>query len=83
MNVKISIKVVTLGCAKNTVDSEKLVAILNDTGLDAAHLIDGEAYADVVLINTCGFINDAKQESIDTILNFVDAKKEEIGRAHV
>ena len=76
MSKKISVKVVTLGCAKNTVDSEKLVALLAESGLDAAHLIDGESYADVVLVNTCGFINDAKQESIETVLDFIEAKKE-------
>ncbi|HEY6219985.1 MAG TPA: hypothetical protein VIV65_08000, partial [Gemmatimonadaceae bacterium] len=57
--------VVTLGCDKNTVDSERYVADLQDRG--AVHTTDAED-ADVILINTCGFIDAAKKESIDAIV---------------
>ena len=70
---KITINVVTLGCAKNTVDSEKIMGNLPAARFDIFHNSDKEA--DIVLINTCGFISDAKRESIDTILQYVDAKK--------
>ena len=74
---KIIINVVTLGCAKNTVDSEKIMGNLPVARFDIFHNSDKEA--DIVLINTCGFISDAKRESIDTILQYVDAKKERKG----
>ena len=68
------IKVVTLGCSKNTVDSEVLMGKLKAN--DQTIIPDfSESLADTVIINTCGFINDAKQESIDTILDYVNAKK--------
>lgn len=70
---KETINIVTLGCSKNTVDSEKLIKQLQLSGYgvvtDAA-----EDTADIAIINTCAFINDAKEESIDTILRFVEAK---------
>lgn len=72
MNKK-TIRVITLGCSKNQVDSEKLIGQL---AADRYHLLhEGEGPADVVIINTCGFIQDAKQESIDTILEVVEARK--------
>ena len=71
------INVVTLGCSKNQVDSEVLLAQLKGNGLDAVHE-SKEDDANVVVINTCGFIDNAKQESIDTILRYVDAKEEGI-----
>lgn len=67
------VKVVTLGCSKNLVDSENIVTQLKANQIDAEHL-DGEGTADVVIVNTCGFIEAAKQESIDTILHYVDEK---------
>ncbi|MEI7597140.1 MAG: 30S ribosomal protein S12 methylthiotransferase RimO [Bacteroidota bacterium] len=75
-NAVLNVSVVTLGCAKNTVDSEKLVALLADKGLNAVHVDSSVDNPDVVIVNTCGFINDAKQESIDTIFDYLNAKKE-------
>lgn len=71
------INVVTLGCSKNQVDSEVLLAQLKGNGIDAVHESRDDD-ANVVVINTCGFIDNAKQESIDTILRYVDAKEEGI-----
>ncbi len=69
-----TIDVITLGCSKNLVDSEKLMAMLNAAGYDVTH--DPEnPHADIAVINTCGFIAQAKEESIDTIMSFVDAKQ--------
>lgn len=70
-----TVNVVTLGCAKNLVDSEVMLRQLNAAGLKTTH--DGEADANVVIVNTCGFINDAKEESVNTILHWVKARKEE------
>ena len=60
----------TLGCPKNEVDSEKLVTLLAAEGLTAA---DGPESAELVVVNTCAFIDAARQESIDTILAMQDA----------
>jgi ribosomal protein S12 methylthiotransferase len=68
------INIITLGCSKNTVDSEKLLKQLNAGGYDVIHDSD-DTSSDTVIINTCGFINDAKEESVDTILRFVKAQK--------
>ncbi len=69
------INVITLGCSKNTVDSEHLMAQLAAAGYSV--VFDSErGDADVVVINTCGFIGDAKQESIEMILSAVAAKQE-------
>lgn len=57
-----------MGCSKNLVDSEKLMTLFEQAGYHCTHdakRIEGE----IVVVNTCGFIEDAKQESIDTILN--------------
>ena len=67
--------VVTLGCAKNTFDSEVLMNQLRANDFDVTHDTPVEA-APVVIINTCGFIESAKQQSIDTILQFADAKQD-------
>lgn len=67
-----SVNIITLGCSKNTVDSEHLARQLEAYGYTL--FFDSEGYTDVVIINTCGFIHDAKQESIDTILRAVVAK---------
>jgi ribosomal protein S12 methylthiotransferase len=63
-----------LGCSKNVVDSEKLLKQLNAGGYEVYYNSD-DFKAATVVINTCGFINDAKEESIDTILRFVKAQK--------
>ena len=69
------INIITLGCSKNTVDSEHLAAQL--TAMDYKIVFDSDRTdADVVVINTCGFIGDAKQESIDTILRAAQLKNE-------
>jgi ribosomal protein S12 methylthiotransferase len=73
MNAK-KINIITLGCSKNLVDSEKLLKQLKSGGFEVIHNSD-ELAADTVIINTCGFINDAKEESVDTILRFVRAQK--------
>lgn len=70
-----SINIVTLGCSKNLVDSEQLMRQLDAGGLKVVHDADIKA-AKTVVINTCGFIGDAKQESINTILQYVDAKEQ-------
>lgn len=68
------INVVTLGCSKNVVDSEYLMEQLEVGGWEVI-FDSNDTSARVVVINTCGFIADAKEESIDTILSFVEAKK--------
>ncbi|MCS6973193.1 MAG: 30S ribosomal protein S12 methylthiotransferase RimO [Cyclobacteriaceae bacterium] len=74
-NKKVKVNIVTLGCSKNLVDSEVLLTQLRGNGIDARHeSTDDDAH--VVIINTCGFIDNAKQESVDTILRYVDAKQE-------
>ena len=77
------IDIISLGCSKNLVDSESLQRKFQKNGLSCtidAPMVTG----DTVIINTCGFIEDAKQESIDTILQFADAKtKGQIKRLYV
>jgi ribosomal protein S12 methylthiotransferase len=70
-----TINVITLGCSKNLVDSEHLLAQFRASGYRVLH-DDFDHPADMVIINTCGFILDAKEESVDTILSFVEEKKE-------
>lgn len=72
---KTKVNIVTLGCSKNQVDSEVLLTQLRGNGIDAQYEAQDDN-ANVVVINTCGFIDNAKQESIDTILRYVDAKEE-------
>ena len=74
---KTKVNIVTLGCSKNLVDSEVLLTQLRGNGIDTSHESKKDD-ANVVVINTCGFIDNAKQESIDTILRYVDAKEEGI-----
>ncbi len=69
------VNIVTLGCSKNLVDSEVLLTQLKGNQIDATHEANNDD-ANIVVINTCGFIDNAKQESIDTILRYVDAKEE-------
>jgi ribosomal protein S12 methylthiotransferase len=71
---KNKVNIVTLGCSKNLVDSENLLTQLRGNNIDATHEED-ENQANIVVINTCGFIDNAKQESIDTILRYTDAKE--------
>jgi ribosomal protein S12 methylthiotransferase len=66
------INIVTLGCSKNSVDSEVIAGQLNRMNIQTEH---GFNNGNIVIINTCGFINDAKEESIDTILLYKDLKK--------
>lgn len=63
---------ITLGCSKNLVDSEVMMQQLKASDFDVSHESSGKS--DIVIINTCGFIENAKQESIDTILQFAEAK---------
>ncbi|QZE13011.1 30S ribosomal protein S12 methylthiotransferase RimO [Halosquirtibacter laminarini] len=72
MNKKVNI--VTLGCSKNLIDSELFMGQLEANGYEVI-TDSNETDADIVAINTCGFILDAKEESINTILDFVEAKK--------
>lgn len=69
------VKIITLGCAKNTVDSEKIAANIQSLNIPV-HFTEQVEQADTFIINTCGFILDAKQESIDTILQAVEFKKQ-------
>lgn len=72
---KNTIDIITLGCSKNLVDSEQLIRQLEDNGYSVAH--DAESpKGEIAVINTCGFIGDAKEESINMILEFAQAKEE-------
>lgn len=70
---KNKVNVITLGCAKNTFDSEVMMAQLKANKFDVEHESMNDD-AEIVIINTCGFIDNAKQESIDTILRYAEAK---------
>lgn len=70
---KNKINIVTLGCSKNIYDSEVLMGQLQANGKEVGHETDD---GNIVVINTCGFIENAKQESINTILDFVEKKEE-------
>src|SRR5690625_2607917 len=63
------VSLVTLGCARNEVDSEELAGTLHERGWD---LVDGDEDADVVVVNTCGFVESAKKDSVDTVLAAAD-----------
>ena len=80
---KNKVNVITLGCSKNTFDSEVLMAQLKANKFDVEHeSMDDDA--EIVIINTCGFIDNAKQESIDTILRYAQAKKDgEVDKVYV
>ena len=69
------VNVITLGCSKNLVDSERILKLFKDAGLDAVHE-STHRKGDIIVINTCGFIGDAKEESIETILQYTTAKLE-------
>ncbi len=69
------VNIISLGCSKNLVDSERVLRRLQDAGFNAVH--EADSFTDgAVIINTCGFISDAKQESIDTILEACELKKD-------
>ena len=70
-----TIDFITLGCSKNLVDSEMLMGLCEANGYRCTHDSDNPQ-GEIVVINTCGFINDAKEESINTILEFAQAKTE-------
>lgn len=72
---KNQIDIVTMGCSKNLVDSETLMKLFEDNGYHCVH-DPKRPQGEIAVINTCGFIEDAKQESIDTILEFIQAKEE-------
>ena len=74
---KDKVNIVTLGCSKNIVDSEIILTQLKGNQIDTTHESESDD-ANIVVINTCGFIDNAKQESIDTILRYADAKEDGI-----
>lgn len=71
--MKKTVDLITLGCSKNLVDSEKVMAMLENAGFQVYH-DPQEPQGNIVIINTCGFIQDAKEESINMILEFAQAK---------
>ncbi|WP_200974554.1 30S ribosomal protein S12 methylthiotransferase RimO [Echinicola sp. 20G] len=71
---KDKVNIITMGCSKNLVDSEVMLTQLKGNGIDVSHESQ-QADNNIVIINTCGFIDNAKQESVDTILQYVDAKQ--------
>ena len=68
------VNIVTLGCSKNLVDSENIFTQLKGNGYNVTHESQKDD-ANIVIVNTCGFIDNAKQESVDTILRYADAKE--------
>lgn len=71
---KNKINVITLGCSKNVYDSEVLMGQLKASGKEVTHEAANDE-ANIVVINTCGFINNAKAESVNTILEYVEKKR--------
>ena len=63
---------VSLGCDKNLVDSEEMLGLLTGNGFE---IVDDETEAEAIVVNTCCFINDAKEESVNTILEMAEYKK--------
>ncbi|WP_299463829.1 30S ribosomal protein S12 methylthiotransferase RimO [uncultured Microscilla sp.] len=74
-NTSTKVNIVTLGCSKNLVDSENILTQLRGNDIAVTHEAQNDE-ANVVIVNTCGFIENAKQESIDTILQYADAKEQ-------
>ncbi|MCR3573778.1 hypothetical protein K0B56_22515, partial [Salmonella enterica subsp. enterica serovar Give] len=66
---------ISLGCPKNQVDAEHMLALIDAAGCEIVDYVNG---CDVVIVNTCGFIDDAKKEAIENILDMVELKKEGI-----
>ena len=75
---KNKINVITLGCSKNVYDSEVLMGQLRASGKDVEHEAPAEREGNIIVINTCGFIDNAKEESVNMILNYVDKKEQGI-----
>ena len=71
--MSIKVGMVSLGCAKNLVDSERMLHLIRQRGYE---LVTEPGDADVVVVNTCGFIQSAKEEAIDTILELCQLKAE-------
>jgi ribosomal protein S12 methylthiotransferase len=83
-SLKPRVNVVTLGCSKNVYDSEVLMGQLKGNQFDVVHEADKVGKNDIIVINTCGFIDNAKQESIDTILQYSELKeKGKVGKVIV
>ncbi len=77
------VNIITLGCSKNLVDSENILTQLRGNGIDAHHESKKDD-SEIVIINTCGFIDNAKQESVETILRYADAKANgEVSKVYV
>jgi len=74
INKQKKINIITMGCSKNLVDSETLMRQIENSNFQVVHNQEPNK-AEIVIVNTCGFINDAKQESIDTILQLIKDKK--------
>ena len=72
------IGMISLGCPKNQVDAEILLAKLAEGGFEITNDVDG---ADAVIVNTCAFIEDAKKEAIENILDMAELKKEGVGKS--
>lgn len=68
-----TVGLISLGCPKNQVDAEHMLAALDEAGFEIVDYVDG---CDAVIVNTCGFIDDAKKEAIENILDMADLKKE-------
>lgn len=71
--MKYRIGMISLGCPKNQVDAEHMLALIDEQGWEIVDCVDG---CDVVIVNTCGFIDDAKKEAIENILDMVELKNE-------
>lgn len=71
---------VSLGCSKNLVDAEEMLGIINKSGFE---FVEDESDADAIIVNTCAFIDDAKKESIDCILEMAEYKKQDKNKALV
>jgi ribosomal protein S12 methylthiotransferase len=70
---KDKVNIITLGCSKNLVDSEVMLTQLKGNGIDAGH--EAEEPANIIIVNTCGFIDRAKEESVNTILDYAKVRK--------
>ena len=69
---KKTVNIISLGCPRNLVDSEVMLGLLKKAGFIVSQEIEG---TDTVIVNTCAFIEDAKKESVDVILQLIDSKK--------
>ena len=73
--IKNQVDIITMGCSKNLVDSEILMKLFEENGYRCVH-DSKNPQGEIAVVNTCGFIGDAKEESINTILEFIERKKE-------